>query len=209
MPVFYGEINGRFVKYRERMASRVHQLALSIRKQTALVSQVSRDITTGEGIRIRPILFNNYLHLSYSWLTSIFCITKLSFQRLATNLYHEISLYKKEKALCSAGDNNPNARRMLFSQRRKAPKECLQYSRRVGTIGLDFSASLSMTQATIWFLFISSLLWRLDINGNPCVQQLSGLSALRANVIFFRQSFEHSIWGPLGFSFMVDEERWD
>jgi hypothetical protein len=25
--------------------------------------------------------------------------------------------------------------------------------------------------------------------------------------MFFRQSFEHSIWGPLGFSFMVDEGK--
>jgi hypothetical protein len=47
----------------------------------------------------------------------------------------------------------------------------------------------------------------VDLNGNPSLSSYQDFRFRAPNVMFFRQSLEHSIWGPLGFSFMVDEGK--
>ena len=44
-------------------------------------------------------------------------------------------------------------------------------------------------------------------NGNASLTSYQDYRFRAPNVLLFRQSFEHSIWGPLGFTFMVDEGK--
>jgi len=208
---FYGEINGRFVNIRESNGQPSPSIGALYTEATApgLTSQPGT-LQLGEGIRIRPILFNDYLHLNYSLAyQQYFAAQNYSFQRLATNLYHEISLYKKEKRHVLPGDNNPNGPDECSSPSDEKPKECLAITRdRVGTIGLDFSASLSMTPGdNLVPFYFQPTIGGVDINGNPSLSSYQDFRFRAPNVMFFRQSFEHSIWGPLGFSFMVDEGK--
>jgi hypothetical protein len=46
-----------------------------------------------------------------------------------------------------------------------------------------------------------------DINGNPALSSYQDYRFRAPNLLLLRESFEHSIWGPVGFTFMADEGK--
>ena len=46
-----------------------------------------------------------------------------------------------------------------------------------------------------------------DINGNPSLSSFQDYRFRGANILLLRESFEHSIWGPFGFTFMADQGK--
>jgi len=163
----------------------------------------------GEGIRIRPILFNNYLHLSYSWLTSNILHHKIFFQTAGYQSCTMRFLLQKGKALCSAPETTTQtAQTNALLQRRKA-QECFgNYSRPRGNDRLDFSASLSMTPGdNLVPFYFQPTIGGLDINGNPSFSSYQDFRFREPKVIFFRQSLNIYL-GPTGFPSWWTRERW-
>ena len=46
-----------------------------------------------------------------------------------------------------------------------------------------------------------------DINGNSALSSYQDYRFRAPNLLLLRESFEHSIWGPFGFTFMADEGK--
>lgn len=77
-----------------------------------------------------------------------------------------------------------------------------------GSVGFRFFFSTSMTQGQnqVPFYFQPTL-GGGDLNWNPSLSSYQDYRFRAPNVLLLREGFEHSIWGPFGFAFMVDEGK--
>ena len=228
-----GELNGRFVDLRSSTGNSSPSIGVLYTEATApgLATQPAF-LQLGEGIRMRPTFWEDRFHLDYNLNYQQFIPpgnTFYSFQRvnidlannyaiyhLTTRFYHprdadgpdecaialiaghpSCSLDKKQQvANCNKarGNNDPNC---------KAISRDLQ-----GSIGFRFLFSTSVTQGQnqVPFYFQPTL-GGGDLNGNPSLSSYQDYRFRAPNVLLLRESFEHEIWGPLGFAFIVDEGK--
>jgi hypothetical protein len=77
-----------------------------------------------------------------------------------------------------------------------------------GSIGfrLLVSESINSAASAVPFYFQQTL-GGSDVNGNPALSSFDDYRYRAPNLLLLRESFEHSIWGPLGFTFMADEGK--
>jgi hypothetical protein len=209
----YGEINGRFVNIRPSTGQPSPTMATLYTEATAsgLTSQPAT-LQLGEGIRIRPVYFDDFLRLNYNLAYQQFFTpgnSTFSFQRLTADLYHEFALHKKTTRNLMPRDNNPNGPDECNQPSDPSHHVCQAITRdREGSVGLRFFLAASMTPGSdVVPFYFQPTLGGVDINGNPSLSSYQDFRFRAPNVMFFRQSLEHSIWGPLGFSIMADEGK--
>ncbi len=209
----YGEINGRFVNIRPSTGQPSPSIATLYSEATApgLTNQPGT-LQLGEGIRIRPVYLDDFLRLNYSLAYQQFFTpgnSTFSFQRLSADLYHEFALYKKTTRNLLPRDNNPNGPDDCSLSTDPNHPECPAITRdREGNVGLRFYLATSMMPGgNVVPFYFQPTLGGVDINGNPSLSSYQDFRFRAPNVMFFRQSLEHSIWGPLGFSLMAEEGK--
>jgi hypothetical protein len=210
---FYGEINGRFVDIRPSTGQPSPTIGALYTEATApgLTSQPGT-LQLGEGIRIRPIYFDNFLRLNYSLAYQQFLTpgnSTFTFQRLTADLSHQFVLYTKTTRNLMPRDNNPYGPDECPPSSDPRKHVCQAITRdREGTVGLRFFLAASMTPGgNLVPFYFQPTIGGVDLNGNPSLSSYQDFRFRAPNVMFFEQSFEHSIWGPLGFSFAVDEGK--
>jgi hypothetical protein len=212
-PSLYGEINGRLVSIRASNGEPSPSIGTLYTEATApgLTSQPGT-LQLGEGIRIRPVFFDDFLRLNYNLAYQQFFTSgnsNFSFQRLTADLSHEFALYKKTTRNLIPRDNNPNGPDECTPSTDPRKHPCQAISRdREGSVGLRFFLAASMTPgADVVPFYFQPSLGGMDINNNNSLGSFQDFRFRAPNVMFFRQSLEHSIWGPFGFSVMVDEGK--
>jgi hypothetical protein len=209
----YGEMNGRIVSIRPSNNQASPTIGALYTEATApgLTSQPGT-FQLGEGIRIRPSYFDDFLRLNYDLAYQQFFApgnSTFSFQRLTADLSHEFALYRKTTRNFMPRDNNPYGPDECPPSDDPSKHVCQAISRdREGTVGLRFYLAASMTPgADIVPFYFQPTLGGLDIDGNPSLSSFQDFRFRAPNVMLIRQSLEHSIWGPFGFSFMADEGK--
>lgn len=211
----FGEINGRFVDIRPSNGQPSPTIGALYTEATApgLTNQPGT-LQLGEGLQIRPTRFNDFLRLNYRLAyQQLFAPgnSNFTFQRLTVDLIHEFVIYHKEKKTeyFLPRDNNPNGPDDCSLSTDPKHPECAAITRdRQGTVGLEFFLAESMTPGGNIVPFYSQpTLGGVDINGSPVLSSYQDFRFRAPNVMFFRQSLEHSIWGPLGFSLIVEEGK--
>jgi len=73
-------------------------------------------------------------------------------------------------------------------------------------VRLLLSESIHSASSVVPFYFQPTL-GGSDINGNPSLSSFQDYRFRGANILLLRESFEHSIWGPFGFTFMADQGK--
>ena len=204
----YGEANGRFVDIRPssgRSSPSIEQLysaadAPGLDRQPAYAQ-------LGEGLRVRPKFAGGHLRLNYSVTLKQFIASgdsRFSFQRWTTDLSHQFPLYTQTRRAAANNFNGPDDCSASVSQH-----SCLPVTRNLeGGIGLRFLMNQSITPAghVVPFYFQPTL-GGSDIDGSPALSSFQDYRFRAPNSLLLRASFEHSIYGPLGFSAMVDEGK--
>ena len=209
----YGEVNGRFVDIRPSTGQPSPSIGTLYTEATAPgLTTHPGTLQLGEGVRIRPVFFDDFLRLNYNLAYQQFFTpgnSTFSFQRLTADLSHEFAIYKKTTRNLLPRDNNPNGPDDCSSSTETTPSACPAITRdREGTVGLRFFLAESMTPGgDVVPFYFQPTLGGVDIDGNPSLSSYQDFRFRAPNVMFFRQSLEHSIWGPLGFSFIVDEGK--
>jgi hypothetical protein len=205
-----GEINGRFVNLQGNPGGSTPSIAQLYTNATApgLASQPGF-VQLGEGFRLKPTLFNDHLQFNYLVNFQQFIApsdSTYSFRRWTVDLGHEIPLYGRSQSVVKPKDTN-------------GPDQCAQtlgsacpsidYSRnRNGTIGVRLVISESIADAgSVVPFYFQPTLGGSDINGSPALSSYQDYRFRAPNLLLLRESFEHSIWGPLGFSFMADQGK--
>jgi hypothetical protein len=226
-----GEVNGRFVDIRPSLGQPSPSIGMLYSEATAPgLEHQPGTVQFGEGVRMRPVVFDDFLHLDYSLTYQQYLAagSGFSFQRLTTNLSHEFAIYRKTTRIliprdtngpdeCSVDRDSENPEctvdKFAFNP------ECIGDSNKPackaitrdlqGSIGLRFFLAASMTPAgNVVPFYFQPTLGGSDINGNPSLASYQDYRFRAPNVMLVRQSFEHSLWNlPLGFTFMADEGK--
>jgi len=231
---FYGEINGRFVDIRPSLGQPSPTIGALYTEATApgLANQPGT-LQFGEGVRMRPVWFDDLLHLDYNLAYQQYVApgnSTFSFQRLTTDLSHQFAIFRKTTRIlvprdtngpdeCSADRDSENEEcrvdkyaqhhECLTAEGAKSPL-CKELSRDLqGSFGVRVFSALSMTPGRdIVPFYFQPTLGGSDINGNPALSSYQDYRFRAPNVLLIRESFEQSIGSlPLGFAFMVDEGK--
>ncbi len=209
----YGEINGRFVALRPSNNQPSPSIEV-LYTEAAAPGLTNQPATTqlGEGIRMRPVFYNDFLRLNYDLAYRQYFApgnSSFSFQRLTVDLSHEFAIYKETtRNLLPRDANGPDDCSLAPDSRHpECPKA---YTRnREGTFGLRVYSAISMTPGgNIVPFYFQPTLGGSDINGSPSLPSYQDFRFRAPNVLLFRESFEHSIFSlPLGVAFMADEGK--
>lgn len=204
----YAEANGRFVDLRagrEKSAPSIEQVytettAPGLKSQPAFAQ-------FGEGVRLRPSLLSDYLRLNYSLNFQQYVAagdSRYSFRRFTVDLSHQIPLYKKQTRNLQARDHNgPDD---CATSASSTDHDCPSITRdREGSLGLRFLISESFTSAgQVVPIYFQPTLGGSDINGQLTLPSFQDYRFRAPNVMLLRGSFEHSLYGPLGFTFIAE-----
>lgn len=226
-----GEVNGRFVDIRPSLGQPSPSIGMLYSEATAPgLTHQPGTVQFGEGVRMRPVFFDDYLHLDYSLTYQQYVApgSAFSFQRLTTDLSHEFAIYRKTTRIlvprdtdgpdeCSVDrdSENPECTVDKFAKNpecigNSSKPGCKAISRDLqGTIGFRFFLAASMTPAgNVVPFYFQPTLGGSDINGNPSLTSYQDYRFRAPNVMLVRESFEQSVWNlPLGVTFMADEGK--
>ena len=228
-----GEANGRFVDIRPSTGNDSPTIGALYTESTApgLATQPGF-LQLGESIRMRPIFWNDLVHLNYQVSYQQFFApsnSRYSFQRFTVDLSHEFALYRSTTRFYTPRDGNGpdecaidngakvpscsiNKKQVVANCENANGKDsptCRAISRDLqGSVGIRFFYSTSITQDnhTVPFYFQPTL-GGGDINGATTLSSFQDYRFRAPNVLFVRESFEHSIWGPLGLALAADEGK--
>jgi len=203
----YGEMNGRFVTIGSPSGQGKPIGELYNNTTAPGLATQPAFVQFGEGIRMKPNLFNNHLQLNYLFTFQQFDATSnstYSFRRWVGDFGHVFPLY---------GKTPPGPRQF------NGPDSCatapgdtcppVSYSiNRQGAIGVRVLLTESIANAgSVVPFYFQPTLGGGDINGNTYLASYPDYRFRAPNLLLIRESFEHSIWGPFGFSFMADQGK--
>jgi hypothetical protein len=202
-----GEINGRFIDIRGKQGQSAPSIETLYTDATApgLTNQPGF-FQLGEGLRITPSVGN--LQLNYMGRFQQFfapASSQNSFLRWTVDLNHTYSLYGKTQAGTeSAERTGPDS----CSQGGDACPEVPHTRNLNGSIGVRLLLSESLTSGTsVVPFYFQQTLGGSDINSALSLGSYQDYRFRAPNILLLRESFEHSIWGPFGFSFTADQGR--
>jgi hypothetical protein len=201
-----GEVNGRFVNIRgnhEQPSPSIEQVytnatAPGLNHQPAFAQ-------FGEGVRLRPTLFADNLRLNYLVNYQQFVTTdsQFIFQRLTVDLSHQIPLSKKTRTLLPRDHNGPDD---CSTGATSTTHDCPSITTdREGSINLRFllAESFTSTGHVVPFYFQPTL-GGSDINGKSSLASFQDYRFRAPNLMLLQGSIEHSIYGPIGATFMAE-----
>ena len=203
-----GEMNGRFVSLRGNHGQANPSIEALHTEATApgLVTQPAF-AQLGQGVRIKPVL-RDYLQLNYQATFQEFFApsnSHYSFLRWTTDLNHTFYLYgHTQSGVKSTDTNGPDECGPLT-------EECppVSHSRNLnGSIAVRLLLSQSITSGTsVVPFYLQPTLGGSDLNGATALASYQDYRFRAPNLLLLRESFEHSIWGPFGFSFQADQGK--
>ena len=230
----YGELNGRFVSVRASSGQPSPSIEQVYTEATAPgITNQPGVLQLGEGVRMRPVLFNDFLRLSYDLAYQQYFApsnSTFSFQRLTVDLSQDFAIWRRTTRILLPRDaNGPDECSLVTdpgqpqcSQNKKAqfdacmrnsplkPSDCKAITRDLqGSFGIRFFLATSMTPGgNVVPFYFQPTLGGTDINGTASLSSYQDYRFRAPNVMLIRESFEHSLGKlPLGFTFMADEGK--
>jgi hypothetical protein len=160
----------------------------------------------GEGVRVRPMLFNDRLQLGYTFQLQQFISPQsgYSFNRWTVHLSHEVPIYRTGAPATRRETNNPNECSISPSNR-----DCPKVTRdRWGAAGFRFLASKSQVgDESVVPFYLQRTLGGSDINGSRALPSYADYRFRGPHLLLFQETFEHSVWGPIGLFLQADQGR--
>jgi hypothetical protein len=200
-----GEVNGRFVSIREGASEDVPFVGDLFGEDGAPgIGDNPNVLQLGEGVRLRPRAFGDRLRFDYSvrfrqYLAS--SESRLSFRRWQVDLDHEIPLYGRSGGPETRDANDPNSCAVTPGG------DCPAISRdRRGTVGIrTVYITSSTSDGNVVPFYFQPTLGGSDINGHSALPSFDDYRFRGPHVLLFQQSFEHSVWGPIGAWLRLDQ----
>jgi hypothetical protein len=203
-----GEINGRFVDVRGNHHESSPPIEQIFTEATApgLTTQPTF-VQLGEGARLEPALFNDHLQLDYLAQFQQFVAASdshYSFRRFNADLEHTIPLYRNSGSYGPKPINGPDECAASLG----ATKCAAIQRNREGSIELRLHITESIASAgSVVPFYFQPTLGGSDIDGNSWLPSYNDYRFRAPNVLLLREGFEHSIWGPIGFTFSADQGK--
>ena len=229
----YGEINDRSVSIQSRLGQTPPSIEALYNDTTAPGRSTPRSFAqVGEGLRIRPVFFSDTIRLNYDIsLRDYFAVSdaRSTFHRLVIDLSHDIALYRSTtRTLLPREANGPDdcaistddktrgcsvdteaMARACRAKPNAKPSDCDAISRDLQgrvTFRMFLSDALTPTGHVVPFYFQPTL-GGSDVNGDPTLASYQDSRFRAPTLLLLRQSFEHSIAGPIGFALLLDQGK--
>lgn len=202
--VAVGEVNGRFV---DVSGSSWDAPSIETRYTEATAPGLSDQPATvqfGEGLRILPSLGNGLLRLNYFVNIQQFVAASstYSFRRWTVDLRHEIPLSRNVVEPRVRDVNSPNDCATSVNRTTGeygCPDPLVVSHNRTGTIGVRLLVSRSGVSGTsVVPFYFQQTLGGSDINGSPMLASYDDYRFRGPHLLLLQETFEHSVWGPLG-----------
>jgi hypothetical protein len=203
-----GEINGRFVNLRGNHNESAPSIEQIFTEATApgLATQPAF-VQLGEGARLEPKLFNDHLQINYLAQFQQFVSpsdSHYSFRRFTADLSHTIPLYRNSGSYGPKSTNGPDECAVALGAT-KCP--AIQRNREGSlAVRLLITESIASGGSQVPFYFQPTM-GGSDINGNSWLSSYNDYRFRAPNAQLLRESFEHSIWGPIGLAFSADQGK--
>ena len=203
-----GEVNGRFVDLRGNQSGSSPSIEQVFTEATApgLATQPAF-VQLGEGVRLEPKLFNDHLQVDYLGQFQQFVApssSHYSFRRYTVDLDHTIPLYRNAASYGPRLTNGPDECAASLG----ATKCSAIQRNREGSLELRLFITESIASAgSVVPFYYQPTMGGSDINSNPWLSSYSDYRFRAPNALLFREAFEHSIWGPIGFAFSADQGK--
>ncbi|HEY1912922.1 MAG TPA: hypothetical protein VGG73_18515 [Vicinamibacterales bacterium] len=193
-PSFVGAVNGRF---------------LDVQSQTLTLPAVPSFGQFEEGVRLKPSAFGDRLRINYLVDFQQFLAAsdaQSSFHRWTLDLRHDIPLYHTAWSTGPKDTNGPNDCFVAVGSKNCPP---VSYSRNLGgTISFRLLASRSTAnQGSQVPFYFQPTIGGSDINGQRLLSGYDDYQFRGPNLIAFQETFEHSIWGPIGAYLLVEQGK--
>ncbi len=193
-PSLVGAVNGRF---------------LDIESPTPGLPTVPSFGQFEEGVRLKPSAFGDRLRFNYLVDFQQFLAAadaQSSFHRWTLDLRHDIPLYHTVSSTGPKDTNGPDDCFISVGAKNCPP---VSYSRNLGgTISIRLLASRSTANegSQVPFYFQPTI-GGSDVNGQRLLSGYDDYQSRGPNVIAFQETFEHSIWGPIGAYLLVEQGK--
>lgn len=207
----FGEANGRFFDISPSLNASVPSIEILNFEATAPgLTHQPGFLQFGEGVRIQPSLSKQF-KINYSALLQQYLApadSQFSFARFTFDFENELLLYGRsvngERATnvpneCSVSSGSYDCPRITPPN----------YSRdRTGSIGVRFLLSTTATPSGNQVPFyLQRTLGGSDINGVSDLPAFRDYRFRGPNLFLIRESFEHSLYGPIGLTFSADQGK--
>jgi hypothetical protein len=203
-----GEVNGRFVNLRGNHGESTPSIETVFTEATApgLATQPAF-VQLGEGVRLEPTLLNDHLQINYLAQFQQYVAPSdghYSFRRYTFDLDHTIPLYHNAGSYGAKPTNGPDDCAAALG----ATKCSAIQRNREGSVEvrLFITESIASAGSVVPFYFQPTM-GGSDINGNSWLSSYNDYRFRAPNALLLRESFEHSIWGPIGFAFSSDQGK--
>ena len=204
-----GEVNGRFVNIRGEHGQSVPSIETLYDNTTAPgLSNQPAYVQLVQGLRIKPVISSrfeiNYTAHLEEFLTS--SSSTKSFERWTVDLNHTFYLYGYSSLWPTVKNNDVNGPDSCSRVAEKCPP--IPRSKNLnGTIGARLFVSETMNSPSIVPFYFQPTLGGQDINSQLSLGSYQDYRFRAPNILLLEGNIEHSIWGPFGAKFMVDEGR--
>jgi hypothetical protein len=201
-------VNGRFVNLRGNHGESTPSIETVFTEATApgLATQPAF-VQLGEGVRLEPTLLNDHLQINYLAQFQQYVAPSdghYSFRRYTFDLDHTIPLYHNAGSYGAKPTNGPDDCAAALG----ATKCSAIQRNREGSVEvrLFITESIASAGSVVPFYFQPNM-GGSDINGNSWLSSYNDYRFRAPNALLLRESFEHSIWGPIGFAFSSDQGK--
>jgi hypothetical protein len=202
------EANGRLFDIRGGTADDIPSIGTRFTDVTApgLTMQPSY-AQFGEGVRLRPWLFNDRLQLSYTFLYQQFASSEssFSFRRWTIDVNHQIPLYHTGGGPALRDERNtPNE-----CSRSQSVHACPSVTRDLwGSVSVRALVSKSQVGDSGAVPFhLQRTLGGSDINGQRALASYDDHRFRGPHLMLFQESIEHALWGPIGASLLLEQGK--
>jgi hypothetical protein len=205
-----GEANGRFVSLRGNHQENRPSIEQAYNEASAPGLRTQPGfLQLGEGVRIKPILFNDHVQLNYLGSFQQFFApsnSHYSFLRWTADLGHTFPLYGITQSAAPKDTNGPDECATGVGADKCPPVS--KSRNRSGAIGARLLLSESWTSgSSVVPFYFQPTLGGSDVNGTPTLGAYQDYRFRGPNLLLIRESLEHSIWGPFGFQFLADQGK--
>jgi hypothetical protein len=203
-----GEFNGRFVSLRGNH----HESSPSIEQiftEAAAPGLTNQPAIAqfGEGIRFEPTFFNDHWQLDYlaqfqQYLAPSY--QQSTFRRFNADIDNTIPFYRNSGSYGAKSFNGPDECASALG----ATKCSAIQRNREGSLELRLLVTESIaSDGNVVPFYFQPTLGGSDINGNTWLASYNDYRFRAPNTLLLREAVEHSIWGPIGFTFSADQGK--
>jgi hypothetical protein len=202
------EANVRLFDIRDRPTDEVPSIGTLFTEATAPGLTTTPSFAQfGEGLRLRPWLFNDRLQLGYAFLYQQFASgqSSSSFRRWTIDLDHQFPLYHSGGGPALRDERNTPNECSVSSSVHACPSVTRDLWGSVRVRALVSKSQVGESDAVPFYL--QRTLGGSDINGQRALASYDDYRFRGPHLMLFQESIEHGLWGPVGASLLIEQGK--